>query len=90
MSYVVAHQIICQKLTWVLVWLATASLGMCQLHLPCLVVLLLFWHMRSGAAATERICLLHVLCVSVVLVGSGPGAARTILLFHIISARPSK
>ena len=24
------------------------------------------------------------------VLGSGPGAARTILLFHIISARPSK
>jgi hypothetical protein len=48
------------------VWRATAPLGVCQKHLPCLVVVL-FWHMLSGAAVTETICLLHVLCVSVVL-----------------------
>jgi hypothetical protein len=49
------------------VWRATAPLGVCQKHLPCLVVVL-FWHMLSGAAATETICLLHVFCVT-----RGPG-----------------
>jgi hypothetical protein len=38
---------------------------------------------------SARVCVCVCVCVCL-LVRSGPGAARTILLFHIISARPSK
>ena len=44
--------------------------------------------MGSGPGATHaRMC---SLCRMSSLHRSGPGAARTILLFHIVSARPAK